>query len=271
MPMVLSIQSQVAGARVGHSVAVFAMERLGVEVLALPSVVFGQRPDRGPPGGGVMSAAWLLSMLAALEAGGLLARVDAILSGYLGAPEQAEVVSAAIAAVRRHRPDALYVCDPVLGDSERGLYAKPAVAEAIRTQLLPQADLLTPNAFELAWLTGRETHSLALASAAARSLQADCLVTSVPSYSGLATLVCTCESTLRVETPELPQPPKGTGDLLTALFLARRLLGQDATQALSLAVGAVFDLIAAAEQDDLPLIANQDRLVEPTTRPVVLR
>jgi len=271
MPTVLSIQSQVAGARVGNSVAVFALERLGVEALALPSVVFGERPDRGPPGGGVAPAAWLVSMIEALEAGGKLRSVDAVLSGYLGAPEQAEAVSVAIAAVRRHRPDALYVCDPVLGDAERGLYAKPAVADAIRTRLLPQADWLTPNAFELAWLTGRETNSVAAACAAARGLKADCLVTSVPTPGGLATLLCTSGETVRVETLELPRPPKGTGDLLTALFLARRLLGLQPAEALSLAVGAVFDLISAAETDDLPLIAAQERLVDPKTRPHVLR
>lgn len=269
MPTVLSIQSQVAGARVGNSIAVFALERLGVEVIALPTVVFGQRPDRGPPGGGVTPVGWLEAMLAALDAGGVLGRVDAVLSGYLGAPEQAEAVLLALNQVRRRRPGAIYVCDPVLGDADGGLYAKPAVAHAIRDQLSPRADLLTPNAFELSWLTGQAAHGVEDAAAAAKRLARDCLVTSAPTPAGLATLLCTGAGTLRVETPELPRPPKGTGDLLTALFVGRRLLGQAPEQALSLAVGAVYDLIAAADGDDLPVVAHQSLLVQPKTQPTV--
>ena len=91
----------------------------------------------------------------------------------------------------------------------------------------------------------------------------------MPALAGLATLMCTAPGRLQVETPQLPHPPKGTGDLLTALFLGRRLLGQPPEQALSLAVGAVYDLIAAADGDDLPVVAHQSLLVQPKTQPTV--
>lgn len=271
MPTVLSIQSQVSAARVGNSVAVFAMERLGVEVLALPTVLFGRRPDRGPPGGGPVPAEQLAAMLEALEADGALARVDAVLSGYLGAPEQAEIVLDAVARTRRHNPHALYVCDPVLGDWDRGLYAKPAVAEAMRDRLVPAADLITPNAFELSWLAGRSVRTLSDAAALARDSARAMLITSLALGQHLATLLCTPELFVQVETPELAGSPKGAGDLLTALYLARRLLGQEEAEALLLAVGSVFDLIAASGGQDLPIITRQDLLLAPETKPAQQR
>lgn len=269
MKTVLSMQSQVADAKVGNSAAVFVFERLGVQVIALPTVLFARRPDRGAPGGGVTPAAWLCDMLAQLQDAGRLAAVDVVLSGYLGAPEQAEAAALARALVQKANPAAVYVCDPVLGDQDRGLYAKPAVAQVIREVLAPAADLLTPNAFELAWLTGAAVGSVSEACAAAKGLGRAVLVTSAPSPRGLATLYCAPEQTLAVETPQLPGAPKGAGDVLTALFVAQRLRGAELGPALAHAVGAVFDLIVAAAgpNADLPLTARQDLLDAPRTRP----
>lgn len=268
MPTVLSIQSQVADAKVGNSAAVFVFERLGVEVIALPTVLFARRPDRGPPGGGAAPAAWLRDMLAQLEDAGRLAAVDVVLSGYLGAPEQVEAVRDAVRLVRAANPAAVYVCDPVLGDTDRGLYAKPEVAEGIRAVLAPAADLLTPNIFELGWITGRNVSSIPSACAAARELGKAMLITSAPTPGGLATLYCDAARTFAVSTRELPDPPKGAGDVLAALFLAQRLHGMGIAEALGHAVAAVYDLIAAAERcGDLPLVAQQDLLLRPRSRP----
>jgi pyridoxine kinase len=113
---ILSIQSQVAGARVGNSVAAFAIERLGVRCFQLPTTLLGRRPDHGAPGGGPIAADQLASMIDALAEDGLLAEIDAVLTGYLGQPGQVSVILDAVERIKAANPKAIFVCDPVLGD-----------------------------------------------------------------------------------------------------------------------------------------------------------
>ena len=116
MKTILSIQSQVAGARLGNSVAAFAVERLGVRVWQLPTTILGRRPDHGPPGGGPIPAETLASLFEGLAADGVLGDIDAVLTGYLGSGEQVAVVLDAVARVKAANVKAIFVCDPVLGD-----------------------------------------------------------------------------------------------------------------------------------------------------------
>ena len=270
MKTILSIQSQVAGAPVGNGAAAFAMARLGVRVLQLPTTLYGRRPDRGAPGGRVSEAALLSDLLAALNADGQLARVDAVLSGYLAAEEQIAFVVEAVDAVKAANKAALYMCDPVMGDEPKGLFVSEGVAEGMVQTLAPLADWLAPNLWELGRIAGRPCADMAAARAAARRLGKPTLISSVPTPSGLGVLYCAPGGDWLAETPLLPSAPKGTGDLLTALFLARRIKGEAAPVALEAATGAVHDVIVqslALGVDDLALETAQDLLVEPRTWP----
>jgi len=269
MKTVLTIQSQVAGASVGNSVAAGALERLGVRAIALPTTIFGRRPDRGPPGGMAVSADQLVSLLNAVEAEGLLRQVDAVLSGYLAGPEQALVVRNAVMRVKHYHRDAIYYCDPVMGD-DGALYVKPETAEAMMQHLLPVADVVAPNAFELSRLTKKPVDSLADARAAAAALGKPALVSSIPGEAGIGVLHAAPGNDWYVETPRLSHPAKGAGDLLTALFVARRTRGDSAAMALEGALGAVHDVIVraiAAGRDDLLIADAQDVLADPQTWP----
>jgi pyridoxine kinase len=270
MKTVLTIQSQVAGARVGNSVAAFAFERLGVRALCLPTTLLGRRPDRGSAGGGPVSASQLSSMLDALEADGALARVDLVLSGYLGEAAHAELVRDAVRRVKSANPSATYVCDPVLGDTESGQYVRGDIADAISQALVPAADLITPNIWELGRLTGVPVHNAASAVRVARSLCRAAVVTSIPSPHGIGALYCDAHDAWVVETPRAPGAAKGAGDLFTALFLAHRLGGRAAPEALERAAGATYDVIAR-DADDLAVIESQDNLGDPDTQPKAKR
>lgn len=270
MKTILSIQSQVAGALVGNSVAAFAMERLGVRVLQLPTVLFGRRPDRGPPGGRPVEASLLGAMLEGLRADGQLDKVDAVLSGYIGSEDQIEIVLEAVDKVKSANRTALYVCDPVMGDVESGLYVKEDVAKAIVEGLVRQADWIAPNLWELERISGRACADFESARTAARRLGKRALISSVPTEKGLGVLYAAPTGDWIVETPRLPSAPKGAGDLLVALFLARRVKGEGPAVALEASVGAVHDVIVrslAAQSDHLALPEAQDLLVDPKTWP----
>ncbi len=269
MKTVLSIQSQVAGARVGNSVAAFAMERLGVRVFQLPTTILGRRPDHGAPGGGPIAAEMLSAMIEGLAADGLLEEVDAVLSGYLGDPAQVAVVLDAVERVKTANAKAIYVCDPVLGDDGK-LFVSDKIADGVINGLWQHADWLTPNAFELGLITGRTIDGLAPARDAAKRIGKPVLVSSIRTALGLGNLYAAPTGDWFAETARLPRAPKGAGDLLSALFVARRVRGDAPAIALEGATGSVYDVIVrslAAESEDLLLPAAQDVLDEPVTWP----
>src|SRR5215831_8038672 len=168
----LSIQSHVAYGHVGNSAAVFALQRLGVEVWPIHTVELSNHPGYGEFRGRVADAAAVRDLVAGIAVRGALTRCDGVVSGYVGAAEIGTEILAAVGAVKAANPAARYCCDPVIGDADRGVYVRPAVAEFLRAQAVPAADVVTPNAFELGWLTGRASATLAQASAAIDALHA---------------------------------------------------------------------------------------------------
>lgn len=270
---VLSMQSQVVGARVGNSVAAFAMERLGVRVWQAPTTILGRRPDHGPPGGGPLPAETLGSILGGLAGDGALGEIDAVLTGYLGDGDQVAVILDIVQRVKAANANAVFVCDPVLGD-EGKLFVSESIADAVLNGLAPHADWLLPNAFELGLMTGKEIKDLETARDAARRFGKPVLCSSLRTPTGLGNLYASPGADWFCETPRLPRAPKGAGDLLSALFTARRVKGEAPAVALEAATGATYDVIVrslAAESEDLALPAAQGVLDEPVTWPQAQR
>ncbi len=217
---ILSISSQVVWGPVGNSAAVPALQAMGHEVLSLPTVILSNHPGHGAPSGLQLPAEDMARMLESLLARGALNGLDAVLTGYFASSQQVEEVDKLL-----NRINVPYLLvDPVLGDHGR-LYVAEDVAEAIRGLLLPHANCITPNVFELGYLSGADVTDEARAIAAARKLGvAEVLATSVPAKDGgLATLLVTPDDVHRVITPKLDKVPHGTGDFLSGLYLAERL------------------------------------------------
>jgi pyridoxine kinase len=265
---VIAISSHVARGSVGNRAMVFALERLGFDVWAVPTVLLPYHPGHGPgerivPGDNEFSR-----LLQDLSRDGRAKSVAGIVSGYLGSPGQAVAVSELVKAVKAARPDAIYLCDPVLGDAG-GLYVDPKIAEAIRDALLPLADAATPNAFECAWLARNVTNAKGDPVALARSLPPPVvLATSALALMRrqIGSLITTDTETLLFEHPEVGGAAKGTGDLLAGLFLARRLQNRTWAEAAQLAVASVYEIAARtakAGADELMLTAFQDSLIAP--------
>jgi pyridoxine kinase len=274
---VLSIQSQVAYGHVGNSAAVLPLQRLGFDVFPLNTVQLAHHPGYGAWRGHKLRPEQLHEILGGLEERGVLGRCAAVLSGYLGDPGVADVVAHAVEAVRAARPDAPYLCDPVIGDDDPGVFVSAGVPEAIQGRLVPLADIVMPNRFELAHLTGRRIESLEDARAAAAELRArgPRLVVatglSLPDRPGeLAVLADMADEAWLASTPQLPLAiGGGTGDAFSALFLGYRLTTSGLSLALERAVAAMFALVertSAAGAEELELVAAQDELVAPGRR-----
>lgn len=264
---VLSIQSEVVRGHVGNSAARFALQRVGVDVWAVPSVLLSNHPGHGSFRGEVTATQRIADLIAGLDARGWLAQCDAVLSGYLGAADQARVVADAVRRVKASNPHAIYLCDPVFGDDD-GAYARAGVAEAMARELLPLADIVTPNRFELASLTSKRISDVGAAVAAARTLGvAEIVVTSIPFADQIGTVAVTRDGAWATQSARIAQVPHGSGDLFAALYLAQRIKGEAAAGALQRASSAVdFVLRASAGLDELALIENQSGLAEPPQR-----
>ncbi|MBO9461845.1 pyridoxal kinase [Labrenzia sp. R5_0] len=268
---VLVITSQVVRGGISGRGLTFALERIGHDVWFLPTILLPWHPGQGKGTRIVAPAADFIAIVEDLAASPKLAEVGAVISGYLGNPEQATAIASLVKAVKTHTPDAPYLCDPVMGDQHDGsgnLYVPTATAEAIRDQLVPLADVVTPNAFELGWLTGREIDSEMQALAAARVLGNErVMVTSSPALrrNAIANLLAGPRGAVAAEHASIANPPHGTGDLIAGLFLSNLLAGQNDEEALKRASASVFELVARSVRkgaDELLFAEEQNSVVK---------
>jgi len=274
---IISIQSHVAFGHVGNSAAVFPLQRLGYEVWPVNTVLFSNHTGYGVWRGKVMPIETVREVLAGVEERGGFDRTKAVLSGYLGSADLGEAVLETAALVRARRPDALYVCDPVMGDLGRGFFVAEGIPGFFKHEAVPRADIITPNQFELAYLAAAELVTLADVLAAARKVRETgprlVMVTSLElaeRAGELGILAETASGTWVVWTPKLDIQLNGTGDAFTALTLAYWLATEGNAQlTLEAAASAMFALVQATLESgerELVLVAAQDRLVAPARR-----
>ncbi len=273
--VVLSVQSSVAYGHVGNSAATFPLMRMGVEVWPVLTVHFsnhtGYQNWRGP----LFAAADVADVIRGISERGVLGQVDAVLSGYQGDPEVGNVILDTVLEVRRQNPAAIYCCDPVMGDVDRGCYVRDGIPALLRQRVVPAAQLITPNQFELEVLTGRragtQVELLAAADAARRMGPETVLVTSVVLADSdpqtMAMIAVDGKAAWSVVTPRLGRTFTGAGDLTAAVFLARLLRSGDVPTALAETAAAVFGVLRITIElgrSELALVQAQDELVSPS-------
>ena len=274
---ILSIQSAVAFGHVGNSAAVFPLQRLGMEVWPIDTVQFSNHPGYGHRTGQVFTGAHVRDVVEGIEARGVLSGCRAVLSGYLGDPAVGLAVLDAVAAVRRANPAALYCCDPVIGDAGPGVYVQESIPALLRDRCLPQADIATPNQFELEHLSGCRILTLSDAIAAARKLRdgmrpGACVLTTslaVDDTPGetIDLLTSAPDGEWRLRTPKLPMAANGTGDTISALFLFHFLRTASSRKALEAAASATYGLLRRtlnAGSRELLTVLAQEEFVSPS-------
>jgi pyridoxine kinase len=268
MPFALILSSFVAASRVGGGAQALALMPFRIDAAVVPSVLFGRHPGWGAPGGGTVEVETMRAMLDGIAANSLLGQTDAVISGYFVNPEQVKLAGETIDRVRSAHPFVKVVVDPVLGDSGRGFFVSGEVCEAVRDELIPRADLVTPNLFELEFLAGRPLADMAEVIEAARGLARPVLVTSAPAREGeIGTLYVDQATTVLAAHRRLETVPQGTGDLICALYAAAMIEGLEAAAALERATRGMAEAVEAAEAwraPELPIVALGERLVRPT-------
>lgn len=268
MPVALILSSFVSASRIGGAAQQYVLAAHRIDPVLAPTVMFGRSPAAGGQGE-VTSPPVLRRMLADIEADAVFGDLDMVITGHFSAAAQVEIAADLLERVRAASPRRpVVVVDPIMGDAPKGLYVKPEVAAAVADRLVPLADWITPNAWELARLAQAPVADPKSAAAAARKLGRPALVTSVPAGDGeIGLLFCDGAEAVLFAHRRLDRAPNGTGDLVAASFGAALIGGRSPVEAAEHAARAVAEAVEAAlawKTLDLPLVAIADRLVRPT-------
>ncbi|WP_157006037.1 pyridoxal kinase PdxY [Agromyces laixinhei] len=271
---ILSIQSAVAYGHVGNSAAVFPLQRIGVEVLPVYTVNFSNHTGYGAWRGPMISPDEVSEVITGIEERGVFPQIDVVLSGYQGGEGIADVILDAVARVKSANPDAVYACDPVMGNAKSGCFVAPAIPILLRDRVVPAADIITPNQFELGFLTETEPDTLESTLASVELVRATgprtVLVTSVERPDrddGTIEMLAVDDSgAWIVATPKLPLKANGSGDVTAALFTAHYRRTGSAADALARTTSSVFDLLSLTQESgerELQLVEAQEAYADP--------
>lgn len=279
MKNILAIQSHVVFGHAGNSAAEFPIRRLGVNVWPLNTVQFSNHTQYKKWRGTVMSPSHLIEIVEGIFDIGELKRCDAVLSGYMGSPEQGNAIIEIVKQVKAVNPNAIYFCDPVLGHPEKGCFVAPGVDDFLYNTALPASDIIAPNLLELEELSGKEQiNTVGEAIKASRKLCTKgpkvVLVKNL-SRAGYRTdrfemLLVTTNETWHVHRPLVyfgARQPVGVGDMISGLFLANKLLGRSLVESLECTTSVVYGVMVETRKRgeyELQLVAAQDEIAHPS-------
>ena len=272
---ILSIQSHVAYGYVGNAAAVFPLQRIGIEVWPVHTVQFSNHTGYGDWQGRVFDAGMIREVVGGIDKRGVLDTCDGVLSGYMGGADIGVAILDTVATVKRANPAARYCCDPVIGDVGRGIFVREGIPEFMRDKAVPAADIVTPNQFELDYLAGRESRTMARARDAVRAVHdlgpRAILVTSLHTdetpADAIDLLASDASGMFRLRTPKLSLSVNGAGDAIAALFFAHYLREGSAAKALARSASSVFGVLAKTAQEgarEIQLVTAQDEIVNPS-------
>lgn len=262
MKTALVLSSFVAASRVGATASAFCLRRLGIETLVLPTTVLGRHPGWGAPGGQAIETEHLRSMWEAIKAQGII--IDAVMTGYLAANSHIDLALEIISEVRAINPKAIILVDPVMGDNGK-LYIPVQRANAIKSKLVPVADIITPNAWEFSYLTDCDPESFESIRAAATQLPLQSIVTSVAIGDDIGALYTSKNQSALVKHEKFNSVPHGGGDALSGTILAHLIKGEPVRDTLLKSVSSIFSILSSYDEADageLPLVRKQECLIE---------
>ena len=177
----------------------------------------------------------------------------------------------------KRNPTLIYCCDPVIGDSDRGVFVESGLPELFRNTLCPMANILTPNQFELEWLSGEKIKTADQLVAAAQALANPSSSTVVVTGACLSdmpedrivTFAVEGSSVWRMVTPKLRGSISGAGDLFAALFVSSLIGGSATPVALADAVSSTYAILeetVSAAAKEMRIVQRAATLQSPSVR-----
>lgn len=276
MKGILSIQSHVVYGHAGNSSAVFPLQRMGFEVWPLHTVQFSNHTQyKQGWTGKAFPATDLIDLIKGINNIDQLKNCEAVLTGYQGSADQCLAIIDTVKMVKQHNPDAIYICDPVMGDPEKGCIVADGISEHLINDVMPLADVIVPNQFELSQFVGMTINTLDDAVKACQHALTlgpkMVLVKHLHSLSSdkFSMMLATKEGCYLAQRPHLAfdNQPVGVGDLISSLFTGGLLKGWTAEQAFEHAHNACYAVLKETHRRgewELQTIAAQDEIVAPT-------
>ena len=253
MRTILSIQSSVAMGAVGNTMAAAVMAASRHHLCRVDTVQLTAHPGHGFRAGGSVGGKDFAAILEGVDRLGAWRGIDAMMTGYIADEGQIPAIASAMDSFAGSGGGKPLLVDPAFGDHGR-LYLGEDIARGVRDTLLPKAGIISPNAFELGWLTDATIAGPGDAEAAAAGLlekhpRLEAVITTGIVHDGSVSdsLLSRDGSSLFGKAHSSRREFPGAGDMFAALVMKALMDGTGLTDSVAEAHTRTTDILGRTE------------------------